>query len=146
MSESEDALRIYLDNCCYNRPFDIQENVRVHLESIAKLELQDGIRRGSIEMVWSYVLEYEASKNPYKDRRDAILSWVSRASVIVARETPEIVDTAKKLRAKYGFKLYDSLHAACAISAKCDYMVTTDDKLLKSGATEIAIVNPIDLI
>ena len=90
-------MKIYLDNCCYNRPFDLQNNLRVHLESIAKLELQDQIRKGNIVMVWSYVLEYEASKNPYKDRRDAILPWINRASEIVTKETPEIIDIAKKL-------------------------------------------------
>lgn len=139
-------MKIYLDNCCYNRPFDLQNNLRVHLESIAKLELQDQIRKGNIVMVWSYVLEYEASKNPYKDRRDAILPWINRASEIVTKETPEIIDIAKNLRHDYGFKLYDSLHIACAIISRCDYMVTTDDKLLKSNAKEIAIVNPIDLV
>ena len=33
------SMKIYLDNCCYNRPFDQQDNLRVHLESLAKLEL-----------------------------------------------------------------------------------------------------------
>ena len=34
-------MRIYLDNCCYNRPYDDQSQMRVFLESQAKLHIQD---------------------------------------------------------------------------------------------------------
>lgn len=30
---------IYLDNCCYNRPYDDQSQIRVFLESQAKLHV-----------------------------------------------------------------------------------------------------------
>ena len=30
---------IYLDNCCFNRPYDDQEQITVRLESEAKLEI-----------------------------------------------------------------------------------------------------------
>jgi len=33
-------LLICLDNCCHNRPFDEQVQVRVRLETIAKLTVQ----------------------------------------------------------------------------------------------------------
>ena len=33
-------MRVYLDNCCYNRPFDPQEQLRIRLETEAKLEVQ----------------------------------------------------------------------------------------------------------
>lgn len=33
-------MRVYLDNCCYNRPFDDQRQVRVRLETEAKLRIQ----------------------------------------------------------------------------------------------------------
>ena len=84
-------MKVYLDNCCYNRPFDRQDNARVHLESLAKLELQERIRKGELDMVCSYVLDYEASRNPYKDRRESILPWISMASQIITGETAEII-------------------------------------------------------
>jgi len=46
-------MRIYLDNCCFNRPFDDQAQVRVLLETEAKLVVQDRIRSGNIQLVWS---------------------------------------------------------------------------------------------
>lgn len=37
-------IRIYLDNCCFNRPFDDMGNINIRLESIAKLHIQNLIR------------------------------------------------------------------------------------------------------
>ena len=33
-------MRVYLDNCCYNRPFDEQTQLKVRLETEAKLRVQ----------------------------------------------------------------------------------------------------------
>ena len=34
------AMRVYLDNCCYNRPFDDQAQLTVRLETVTKLAVQ----------------------------------------------------------------------------------------------------------
>ena len=39
-------MRIYLDLCCFNRPYDDQSQLRVYLETVAKLSLQDKVRSG----------------------------------------------------------------------------------------------------
>ena len=31
---------IYLDNCCFNRPFDDQKQIRIQIETEAKLYIQ----------------------------------------------------------------------------------------------------------
>ena len=49
-------MRVYLDNCCYNRPFDEQAQLRVRLETEAKMEVQSQMRLGSLEYVWSEML------------------------------------------------------------------------------------------
>ena len=56
--------RLYLDNCCFNRPFDNQEQVKIRLETEAKLFIQQEILAGKYELVWSYILEYENELNP----------------------------------------------------------------------------------
>ena len=50
-------MRVYLDNCCYNRPFDEQAQLRVVLETLAKLNIQQQMRDGVLEYVWSSVLD-----------------------------------------------------------------------------------------
>jgi len=42
-------MRVYLDNCCFNRPFDDQSQARIRLEAEAKLEIQQRIADGTIE-------------------------------------------------------------------------------------------------
>ena len=41
-------MRVYLDNCRYNRPFDNQGQLRVRLETEAKLRVQDMMRSGEL--------------------------------------------------------------------------------------------------
>lgn len=42
-------MRIYLDNCCYNRPYDEQGQLRIRLETEAKLRIQHLMRIGVVE-------------------------------------------------------------------------------------------------
>jgi len=50
-------LKVYLDNCCYNRPYDDQNQLRVELETKAKLFIQRLITDKKIDLVISYILE-----------------------------------------------------------------------------------------
>ena len=58
-------LKLYLDNCCYNRPFDNQSQIKIHLETQAKLYIQAKIKDGIYSLVWSYILFYEKCRNTY---------------------------------------------------------------------------------
>jgi len=42
-------MRIYLDNCCFNRPYDNQDSVAVRLETEAKLYIQEDVKSDNIE-------------------------------------------------------------------------------------------------
>ena len=48
---------LYLDNCCFNRPFDDQEQPKIRIETEAKLFLQEKVRAGEIDLVWSFMLQ-----------------------------------------------------------------------------------------
>jgi predicted nucleic acid-binding protein len=135
-------VRVYLDNCCFNRPFDDQSQVRIRLESEAKLHIQQRITQGELELAWSYVLDYENAANPYEERMRAIAGWKRHATSDV-KETPGILAKAKALQA-LGLKSVDALHVACAVAAGCDYFVTTDDLLLQRAprVREIRITDP----
>jgi predicted nucleic acid-binding protein len=139
-------IRIYLDNCVFNRPFDDQTSIRIKLETEAKLYIQNKIFENVIELVWSYILEYENEQNPFIERRQAIKEWKSLA-VIDIEENEIILKKAKELM-KIGLKSKDALHIACAIEGKAEYFLTTDDKILKKGKhiKEIKIIDPLEFI
>ena len=136
------AMRIYMDNCCFNRPFDSQAQLRVRLETEAKLRIQERVVAGEIELAWSYILDYENAANPFEEKRAAVSLWKRRAVVDVI-ETPEILENAKSLFT-LGIRSKDALHVACAVEAGCAYFLTTDDTLLKrlSRYTRIVAVDP----
>jgi len=135
-------VRIYLDNCCFNRPFDDQRQTRIRLEAEAKLCIQEQIREGTLELVWSYILDFENAANPFEERRTTISGWRHYATVDI-EETATILQQANSL-VGVGLKAKDALHLACAIAGGCTYFVTTDDGILKRGkdVLGIAVVDP----
>lgn len=139
-------MRIYLDNCCLNRPFDDQEQARIWLETVAKLRVQERISRGEIELAWSYILDYENAANPFEERRTVVASWKKHAAVVVD-ETPAILEEAQHL-SRAGLRSKDALHVSCAVACGCDYFMTTDDTLLTklSSYTRLRCVDPTSFV
>ena len=143
---SAEDMRVYLDNCCFNRPFDDQRHARIRLEAEAKLFIQDSVLAGHLELAWSYVLDYENTANPFPERRRAIAIWKVHATVDI-EESPAVLTKAHVL-AGLGLKAKDALHIACAVAADCARFVTTDDEILKRGQDIEGIVtmDPLSLV
>lgn len=137
-------MKIYLDNCCFNRPFDDQTQLKIYLESQAKLFIQHKIISKEYKVVWSFILEYENNHNPYEIRKNTIIKWRSLASEIII-QNEEIIKFAEKLNT-IGIKSKDALHLACAVFSGCDYFITTDKKLLNLKIKETKISSPIDFV
>jgi predicted nucleic acid-binding protein len=142
--KGRNAMRLYLDNCCFNRPFDDQEQISVKLETEAKLSVQERISDGAFELVWSYILEFENNQNPYSERSSFVREWKDVA-VCRITATEDIVNAAERLE-NIGLKIKDALHIACAISANADFFLTTDKKLLNKNIDGITVINPIDFV
>lgn len=136
--------KIYLDNCCFNRPYDDQSYLTTYLESQAKLYVQKEILNGTFELTWSYILDYENSANPYEERKKSIVAWRNIAKIRVG--SSEDVDMISNEIMKNGIRKKDALHIACAIKAKCGYFLTTDKKLLNKDFKEIILINPLDFV
>jgi hypothetical protein len=137
-------MRIYLDNCSYNRPFDDQTQMKIRMETSAKLHIQSEIRNGVYELAWSFMNDVENNDNPYEDRRVSIQKWECMAKCN-CKISAEILEMGKVIE-KSKIKPKDSLNLACAIASKCDYFITTDIKLLNKNVEGIKIVNPMNFI
>jgi hypothetical protein len=120
-------MRVYLDNCCYNRPFDEQAQLRVVLETLAKLNIQQQMRDGVLEYAWSSVLDFEISKSRFLDRSLQIMPW-AKGAVINVQIDDSIRFRAKEFEAN-GLKAMDALHVACAEAAECDWFFTNWSKV-----------------
>lgn len=139
-------MKLYLDNCMFNRPYDDQSNLKVLLESEAKLKIQEDIRAGVYELVWSYILDYENNKNPFLERKEQIAKWKVYTKIDIEADE-NIINLANSIN-HLGLKKFDSLHIACAIKANADYFLTTDIGIIKKAnlIQAINIKDPIDFI
>jgi len=137
-------IKVYLDNCCYNRPYDDQTQLRIELETKAKLFIQQLITEDKLILVNSVILEYENNINPYELRKTVITDFLQYAGEYVDK-SDEVMSIANEVVQK-GLKTKDAAHLACAIHAKCDYLITTDDKFLKHKDERIRIISPVDFI
>ena len=85
-------MRIYLDNCCFNRPYDDQTQMRVSLEAQAKLHVQELIKADKLELASSWFITYENANNPHDIRRKAIQTFLAdNVSVFISSEKREQV-------------------------------------------------------
>jgi len=136
--------KLYLDNCCFNRPFDDQSQLLVRLETEAKLFIQQGIKEGTFELVWSCILDDENDANPFPVLKRRIKIWRSFA-VQDIEISDEVMRWAKHFHSK-GIRSMDALHLACAKIAKVDSFITTDLGILKKQLEDIRVLNPLDFV
>jgi len=141
-----EKLKIYMDNCCYNRPFDEQDQNLIILETEAKLIVQGKIKQGVHSLVWSFMLDSENDENLSEEKRESIGLW-KKIATEYCTATPDILENGREYM-KLGLQHKDAIHLACAVKHKCNYLITTDRKFKNKNhlVPEIEIVNPMTFI
>lgn len=139
-------LRIYLDACCLNRPFDDQTQPRIRLEAEAVLIVLALCEAGDWEWIGSEALDWEIGQTPDPERLRRVMSLLAHAHHCVLTG-PSEVERAQELET-WGFAAYDALHLACAESGGADLLLTTDDRLQRRAAARaselrIRVANPL---
>jgi predicted nucleic acid-binding protein len=124
-------IKIYLDVCCLNRPFDDQNQPRIRLESEAVLIILAQCEQRQWEWVGSEVLTWEISKTPDSERRRRVQLLASHIHRMVSIGQSESA-RAQQIQA-WGITAFDALHLACAESGQADVFLTTDDRLLRKA-------------
>jgi predicted nucleic acid-binding protein len=140
-------MRIYLDKCCFSRPFDDDVQDRILLEADAVLLILDRVRAGEFTLVGSEALDEEFALDPDENRRRLTRAMLALCHEAVGLE-PSDEDRAEELQA-LGFGMADSYHVASAEKAKCDVLLTTDDDLIAKWqrhrrVLRVRVVNPVD--
>ena len=135
-------MKIYLNVCCLNRPFDDQTQDRIRLESEAVLTILS--RRW--QLVGSEVIGFEISKIPDKDRRQKVSILAGLVALEVSIDE-EVRRRAVELQ-DFGFKPFDALHISSAEKGNADVFLTTDDNLLqralqKDIMIKVKLANPL---
>ena len=130
-------MKIYLDVCCWNRPFDDQSQERIRLESEAVITILG--RSKTLTLLTSEIVDLEISKIPDEDRKQKVrlLSSIPKMNIVI---DDEIISRAKELNTM-GFKSFDAFHLTCAEKGQADALLTTDDHLLKKTTSQRKLLN-----
>jgi predicted nucleic acid-binding protein len=122
-------MRIYLDNCCLQRPLDDQTHPRIRVETEAIFVILAAVQAGELSLLGSEALDYEIANIPDETRQSD-----ARAVLTLASERLQVTDAVESLATDFsqsGIHAMDALHLALASTAKADFFCTCDDQLLR---------------
>lgn len=139
-------MKIYLDTCCLNRPFDDQRQARIRLESEAVTLILEKIHAQEWEWIGSEALLYEIEQNSDVERKEKLLLLAETSNKII-EITDEILNYAEKL-VESDFDEFDAIHLASAQKGKVDVFLTSDDSLQKlanknKSRFSFTVINPV---
>ena len=137
-------LKIYLDCCCFSRPFDDLSQDKIRFECEAVLAILKACENGIWNIFGSDILDDEISRIPNAFNKLKILMLYSSTSIKV-EINDEIINRAKELQRTANIKPYDALHLASAEYGGADIFLTTDRKFLnraEKSNVKIRVSNP----
>lgn len=137
-------MKIYLDACCLNRPFDDQSQDRIYIETESILTILSRCQDGLWILAGSDIIELELSKMTNLDK-------LAKVRALYSLHGPRLtINDRVKTRAlelqQFGLRLFDSLHLALAEIYGQDVLLTTDDAFIKIAARVeigIPVKNPV---
>ena len=141
-------MRVYLDCCSLQRPFDDRSQPRIAVEAEAVLVILALCESHHLRLISSEALLFEIGRIPDQTRRYDALAILKMAKEDIELTTG-IETLARRLRAS-GLKPLDALHLAFASAAKADYFCTCDDVFLRKAKTleglNTTVVSPTELV
>ena len=139
-------IKVYFDNCTYNRPFDDQSQIKIALETGAKQHIQQLVIEKTIDLVYSYVNRLENDDNPFTTRKNSISDFFRNAAFYLGSNHAKVAEERAITIMGSGIKPRDALHIACAIESSCNYFITTDKQILNNSFSGIVLCNPIQFL
>ncbi len=141
-------MNIYLDVCCYSRPFDDQIQDKIRLETEAILSILNKAVNSEYSINKSSATDYEISKINNENKK--ILVQTLYNSVLSKPLVYEdSINRRALLLAKYNIKYLDALHISYCEYHVIDYMLTTDKILInaaKRSNSKLRVINPVHFI
>lgn len=125
-------MKIYLDNCCYNRILDDRSNSQIYYERNSVMLILELVEKASVVLVGSEILVREMNDFADSYKRSVIRMMYELCSEEI-RVTAAVLDRAEEIRHCSNIKYKDSIHLACAEAAKVDALLTTDKKFISNG-------------
>ena len=137
-------MKVYLDNCCYNRLFDDRSYSQIYYERNSVMLILELAEKSVIQLIGSNMLVKEMNDMMDMFRLEA-LQMVYTLCTEEIQVNEQILQRAEEIRKNTNIKYKDSIHLACAEAAHADVLLTTDRKFInncKRIQTYTKIMNP----
>ena len=141
-------MRIYLDNCCYNRLFDEKSQDRVKVESKAIKNILIRSKELDNVVIGSEILISEIDRIKDTGKKLSVISLYTQVVTEMVNVNAKIFEYAKELMQQANIKQMDALHLSCALFSNSDVFLTVDDKLIKACKNlnlKVQVINPVTL-
>lgn len=137
---------IYLDVCCFNRPFDDQTQERVRLESEGVLLILGRCQRDEWQLVGSEAITLEINQTRDPECRSQLRALAALATLQVTVD--ESIQVRAGIFVQQGLETFDALHLACAEAGGATVLLTTDDRLVRwagrqTDMLQVKVANPV---
>jgi predicted nucleic acid-binding protein len=142
-------MNIYLDSCCYGRPFDDQTQPKIKAEADAIKGVIKACKSGGsgYRIVGSLAVISELDEIDDDDKREVIKGFYFDTIDGNIQTTWQSRARARKLKEE-GLGNMDSQHLATAETAGADFLLTTDVDFIRKcknkKLTVVTVMNPLD--
>lgn len=141
-------LKLYLDNCCYSRPFDDLQQEKNNLEAQAIKIIINKYYNNEFKIYTSDALVFEIKNIKNIIKREKVLYVYNKLNLTNIEFSNKIIKRAYEIRT-YNIKDMDALHIAYAESLDIDYLITTDRQMINASSRanlKIKVINPINFV
>jgi predicted nucleic acid-binding protein len=142
-------MKLYLDSCCYNRPYDDQNQERIHFEGEAVLAIIHKAKENNDEIIGSPILDFELKQIKDNEKREKVKHLYEQTINGRIGHNSDIFKRAKELSEQTNIRTLDRFHLCFAENAGADVLLTTDDKFKKACSKlnlNIKVMNPLKFL
>ena len=142
-------MKLYLDNCCYNRPYDDQTQERIHLEGEAVLAIINKYKQNDNEIIGSPALDIEIEQIRNIEKQEKVKIFYEQTMNRKIRYNSDILKRVKELSEQSNIRTLDRFHLSFAEYAEVDVLLTTDDKFEKACSKlnlHTKVMNPLNFL
>ena len=139
-------MKLYLDCCCYNRPYDDQNQEKIHMEGEAILAILNRCKQQNDEIVGSPALELEIDRIDDIEKREKVKYFYDQTITIRTNYTANILRRVQELSEQTNMRTLDKFHLSFAENSEVDILLTTDTKFEKASSKlelKIKVINPL---
>ena len=148
-NRGNEMLKVYFDNCCYNRPYDDQTQAKIQMETNAIMDIIKYSEQNKCTIYSSVAVEFEMNSNKDLDKKNNVIIFYNSIKNKKIKLQQSINARAKELLSKYNIKYKDGLHIAFCELEEIDYLISTDKLFINASNRadlKVKVINPRDFI